>query len=177
MPSFSASLKLPHWLAGPLYNAIGRLEFTLDPRISFKRVKRYPFTWRSDGQYLFLAVMALTNLYFCESPGLFGKILIVLLYTLGITIPLTSQFVLPATPIFSWLLLFWSGRYTIAAFKPHIWVSVLPTLESVLYGANISDILTRYTNAFFDILAWIPYGVIHFAFPFITAALIWIFGP
>lgn len=177
MPSFSASIKLPHWLAGPLFNAIGRLEFTIDPRLSLKRIRRYPFTWRSDGQYLVLAIMALVNLYFCKSPGIFGKLFILSSYTLGILIPLTSQFVLPATPIFSWLLLFWSGRYTIAAMKPHIWVSVLPTLESVLYGANISDILTRYTNSFLDIVAWVPYGIIHFAFPFVTAALIWIFGP
>jgi hypothetical protein len=34
-------------------------------------------------------------------------------------------------------------------------------LESILYGANISDLLTRATNPFLDVLAWLPYGVIH----------------
>ncbi|EEB89410.1 hypothetical protein MPER_12493, partial [Moniliophthora perniciosa FA553] len=35
---------------------------------------------------------------------------------------------------------------------------LLPTLEFVPYGANISDILTRYTHPILDILAWLPYG-------------------
>jgi hypothetical protein len=34
-----------------------------------------------------------------------------------------------------------------------------------LYGANISDLLTRATNPFLDVLAWLPYGVIHFVAP------------
>ena len=52
-----------------------------------------------------------------------------------------------------------------------------PTLETVLYGANISDILTRFTHPVLDIIAWIPYGVIHFSGPFILAAFLWLFAP
>lgn len=176
MPSF-ANVHLPQWLAGPLQNSVNRLEFTLNPSISLKRLKHYTFTWRHDAQYLFLACLALANLATAQSPPLLGKIFIVAAYTTGLLIPLTSQFVLPATPIFSWLLNYWASRWTVALLKPHIWVSVLPTLESVLYGANISDILTRYTSSTLDILAWIPYGVLHFSLPFVCAALIWIFGP
>jgi len=48
-------------------------------------------------------------------------------------------------------------------------------LEYVLYGANISDILTRFTHPILDIIAWFPYGVGHFVFPFVVAAFLWLF--
>lgn len=105
------------------------------------------------------------------------KFFIISAYTLALLTPLTCQFFLPATPIFSWLLLFYSSQFIPKSFRPHIWVSVLPTLESVLYGANISDILTRYTNPFLDVLAWLPYGIAHFAAPFLVAISLFIFAP
>lgn len=108
---------------------------------------------------------------------LFFKIFLVFAYSMGLMIPFLSQFVLPATPIFAWLILFYSSQFIPRDYRPHIWVSVLPTLESVLYGANISDILTRYTSSFLDVMAWIPYGVVHFAGPFIVAALLFVFAP
>lgn len=109
-------------------------------------------------------------------PFLF-KVFLVTVYTLGLLIPFTGQFVLPATPIFTWLVLFYSSQFIPRDYRPHIWVSVLPTLESVLYGANISDILTRFTNPVLDIVAWIPYGVLHFAIPFVVAAFLFVFSP
>jgi len=108
---------------------------------------------------------------------LFFKIFLVVVYTAALLIPFTSQFFLPATPIFSWLLFFYSSQFIPKSYRPHIWVSVLPTLESVLYGANISDLLTRWTNPFLDIMAWVPYGVVHFVAPFVVAALLFIFSP
>jgi len=110
------------------------------------------------------------------APLLF-KVFLVAVYTLALLIPFTSQFFLPATPIFSWLLLFYSSQFIPKSYRPHIWVSVLPTLESVLYGANISDLLTRWTTPFLDIMAWLPYGVAHFVIPFVVAALLFIFSP
>jgi len=105
------------------------------------------------------------------------KLFLVAAYTLALLIPFTSQFFLPATPIFSWLLLFYSSQFIPKSWRPHIWVSVLPTLESVLYGANISDLLTRWTNPVLDVLAWLPYGVIHFVAPFVVAACLFVFSP
>lgn len=105
------------------------------------------------------------------------KLFLVAAYTAALLIPFTSQFFLPATPIFSWLLLFYSSQFIPKSWRPHIWVSVLPTLESVLYGANISDLLTRWTNPVLDVLAWLPYGVIHFVAPFVVAACLWVFSP
>lgn len=120
--------------------------------------------------------LAVFSLAVMAHPLLF-KIFLVSVYTLGLLIPFTGQFVLPATPIFSWLLLFYSAQFIPSTYRPHIWVSVLPTLESVLYGANISDILTRFTNPVLDIVAWLPYGVMHFAIPFFVAAFLFVFSP
>ena len=132
--------------------------------------KAYQLTSISGPQ---LAAFSLTVM----AQPLFFKLFLVVAYTLALLVPFTSQFFLPATPIFSWLLLFYSSQFIPKAYRPHIWVSVLPTLESVLYGANISDILTRYTNPFLDIMAWIPYGIVHFAGPFVVAACLFIFSP
>ncbi len=163
---------------GPyVYQAVNRLTFSLQPSLTIQRLRRHQFSWRKEGHYIFCLILSIINLAYISSPPPVIKIIIVCLYTTALLVPLTSQFFLPATPIFTWLLLFWSAKYFALALRPHIWVSVLPTLESVLYGANISDILTRYTNPALDILAWLPYGIVHFAAPFIVAILLFIFGP
>ncbi|KAG1817579.1 uncharacterized protein BJ212DRAFT_1269940 [Suillus subaureus] len=41
---------------------------------------------------------------------------------------------------------------------------LLPMLKSVLYSANISDILMRFTHPVLDIITWLPYQVIHYTF-------------
>lgn len=125
--------------------------------------------------WVFLQI-ALFSLSVMAQPLAF-KVFLVAVYTLALLIPFTSQFFLPASPIFSWLILFYSSQFIPKSYRPHIWVSVLPTLESVLYGANISDLLTRWTNPFLDIMAWLPYGLAHFAIPFVVAALLFIFSP
>lgn len=45
------------------------------------------------------------------------------------------------------------------------------------YPQNISDILTRYTHPALDIIAWLPYGLLHFVIPFVIAAVAFVFGP
>jgi membrane-associated phospholipid phosphatase len=44
-----------------------------------------------------------------------------------------------------------------------------------LYGANISDILTRFTHPILDVIGWLSYGVIHYVGPFVVAAFFWLF--
>lgn len=60
-------------------------------------------------------------------------------------------------------------------YRPHIWVKVLPALENVLYGANLSNILSAHTNPVLDLLAWFPYGLGHFGGPAVVslATFIW----
>jgi hypothetical protein len=155
--------------------SVSRLELSLSPSLSIKRLRHHHFTLRHEGHYILLFVLACINLSYVPSTAL--CIFLPSVYTLALLLPFTSQFVLPATPIFSWLLLYFSSRYIPTHVRPHIWVTVLPTLESVLYGANISDILTRYTHPFLDIIAWIPYGVLHFSLPFVVAAFLFVFAP
>jgi len=61
-------------------------------------------------------------------------------------------------------------------YRPHIWVRVLPALENVLYGVNLSNILSEHTHAVLDLLAWVPYGLGHFALPAITSAALFVFA-
>ena len=110
-------------------------------------------------------------------PGFPLKLGIPILYTIALLVPFTSQFFVPATPVFSWLITYYSSQFTPVAWRPAISVALLPALESVLYGANISDILTRFTHPVLDVIGWLSYGVIHFIGPFIVAALFWLFRP
>jgi membrane-associated phospholipid phosphatase len=50
-------------------------------------------------------------------------------------------------------------------------------LENVFYGANLSNILSAHTHWILDLLAWLPYGILHFGGPFVWAALMFLFGP
>ncbi|ORY84686.1 hypothetical protein BCR35DRAFT_303010 [Leucosporidium creatinivorum] len=169
-------IQLPAAIQTPLINAVGRLEINFDPSVGVRRIKRHGWSWKRDAQYAFMGALAVFSLTVMAQPFLF-KVFLVTVYTLGLLIPFTGQFVLPATPIFCWLILFYSAQFIPRDYRPHIWVSVLPTLETVLYGANISDILTRFTNPVLDIVAWLPYGVMHFVIPFVVAALLFVFAP
>jgi len=64
-----------------------------------------------------------------------------------------------------------------AEYRPHIWVKVLPALENIFYGANLSNILSAHQNTFLDLLAWIPYGLLHFAGPVIWSIVMFFFAP
>ncbi|KAI0791414.1 PAP2-domain-containing protein [Abortiporus biennis] len=155
--------------------AVARLDKSLSPHDTFQRIKQHTFTL-SDSIYLFHILLAAFWLIILEAP-FWLKFLIPTAFTTALIIPFTSQFFLPAIPVFSWLLTYFSSRFIPKDYRPGISVVLLPTLESVLYGANISDILTRWTHPLLDILAWFPYGVIHFVFPFVVAAFLWLFRP
>lgn len=152
--------------------AVGRMDKSLSPKDTFFKLQRHQ--WRlSDAVYIFHVLLASFWLFLL--PSLVLKLLIPALYTTALLVPFTSQFFLPAMPVLSWVLTFFSSRYIPIEWRPNISVVVLPTLETVLFGANISDILTRSTYFFLDIIAWIPYGVGHFSIPFVIAAFLWLF--
>ncbi|THU92116.1 PAP2-domain-containing protein [Dendrothele bispora CBS 962.96] len=156
--------------------AVNRLDKSLSPSITLAKVQSHHFTFSEIVVYGFQLVLASLWLYLLPLPILF-KLLLPILYTSALLVPFTSQFFLPATPIFSYLLAFFSCRFIPSPYRPTPSVSLLPTLESVLYGANISDILTRFTHPILDILAWFPYGVGHYIVPFVVAAFLWLFRP
>lgn len=163
-------------LISALFNAISNLETSLSPSLTLLRLRAHSFTL-SDSIYVLHIIQATFWLVIMQEPAFPIKLFIPILYGIALLIPLTSQFFLPAIPIFAWVLTFYTSRFIPAVYRPTISVSLLPTLESVLYGANISDILTRFTHPVLDIIAWLPYGVIHFVGPFVVAAALWLFSP
>ena len=58
-----------------------------------------------------------------------------------------------------------------------IWVRVLPALETILYGANLSNILSAHKTTFLSVMAWLPYGIIHFGAPAVCTGILFVFGP
>lgn len=97
--------------------------------------------------------------------------------TFIVTSPILSQFFFYATPVLAWVFFFFSQPNVPLSMKPPISVKFLPAIETIFYGDNLSDILAAYHNTFLDLLAWFPYGIVHFALPFVVAALVWLFGP
>ncbi|KAG6373540.1 PAP2-domain-containing protein [Boletus reticuloceps] len=156
--------------------AVGRLDKSFSPADTIARLQAHEFA-KSDAIYIFHIILAIFWLTIMEVPSFPSKLLIPLLYTIALLVPFTSQFFLPATPIFAWLLAFYTNRFIPADLRPAVHVVLLPTLESVLYGANISDILTRFTHPVLDIIAWLPYGVIHYTYPLVLSLFIWLFRP
>ena len=69
------------------------------------------------------------------------------------------------------------SRFVPKDWRPPIWVRVLPALENIFYGANLSNILSAHKNSFLDVLAWLPYGIIHFGAPAVCSMFMFIFGP
>lgn len=69
-----------------------------------------------------------------------------------------------------------SNRFIPAEYRPHIWVRVLPALENVMYGANLSNLLSAHVHPVLDVLAWLPYGIVHFTAPFFCSLAIFIFA-
>lgn len=163
-------------LVATFLNAVSDLETSLSPSLTLSRLRAHTFIL-SDMVYVLHIIQATFWLVIMQQPPFPIKLFIPILYGLALLIPLTSQFFLPATPVFSWVLTYYTSRFIPSAYRPTISVSLLPTLESVLYGANISDILTRFTHPVLDIIAWLPYGVIHFVGPLVVAAALWLFAP
>ncbi|KAI0461152.1 hypothetical protein LJB42_001167 [Komagataella kurtzmanii] len=126
--------------------------------------------------YAFLLSVMMISMIVSPVHILFKLVVIIGLATIFI-VPLTSQFFWSALPILTWVGLFFNMPFIPVWIKPAITVQSLPALETILYGDNLSDILAASPNAFLDLLAWLPYGIIHFAFPFILAALLFVFGP
>ncbi|KAI9886634.1 MAG: hypothetical protein M1823_001548 [Watsoniomyces obsoletus] len=157
-------------------SSITALQTSLSPAETIRALRRHRWSFY-DGQYLALAVVAIFSLCIIESPGPLMKTVIATGLLMSLTIPLTRQFFLPFLPIASWLVLFYSCRFVAGDYRPPIWVRVLPALENIVYGANLSNILSAHQHVILDVLAWIPYGLMHFGAPFVVSAIIFVFAP
>lgn len=126
--------------------------------------------------YCILVIILLFCFVIIESPGGFTKLLLAGLIVLGCFLPTTSKIAVPALPVITWLILFYSCRYIPREWRPRIYVRILPAMETVLYGGNLSEILSEKQHWALDVLAWLPYGIIHFSSPFVIAFLSFWFG-
>ncbi|KAK3689884.1 hypothetical protein B0T22DRAFT_181470 [Podospora appendiculata] len=132
--------------------------------------------WRIyDLQHLVVFALIMFSLFIIP-PAPFIKAGVLVVVALLLLMPITQQFFLPSLPIWTYLFYFFSSRFIEPQYRPHIWVKVLPALENVLYGANLSNILSARTHPVLDILAWLPYGLCHFALPLVCSIVLFFFA-
>ncbi|KAI8343117.1 hypothetical protein BC941DRAFT_388030 [Chlamydoabsidia padenii] len=129
-------------------------------------------------QYVFLGILLVGDYSVIQRPGWIIKTILGIALILSLFIPYIRRFTKPALPVFGWVITFYACQFIPNECRPnHIFVNILPTLERVLYGASLSEIISKHTHPILDILAWLPYGVIHFTFPFILVFILFLVGP
>ncbi|KIX06791.1 uncharacterized protein Z518_04767 [Rhinocladiella mackenziei CBS 650.93] len=157
-------------------SSITALQTSFSPVDTLRSLQSHRWTLY-DGQWLFLAVVGIFSLSIIESPGPMVKTAVATLLLASLIFPITRQFFRPFMPIAAYLIFFYACRFIPAEWRPPIWVKVLPALENILYGANLSNILSAHKNTVLDLLAWFPYGLGHFGAPFVCSAVMFIYGP
>jgi inositol phosphorylceramide synthase catalytic subunit len=140
-----------------------------------------------------MAVIAIFCLSIMTFPSPLFRTFVASLLLTALIIPVTHQFFLPFLPVACWLVLFYSckwvagfcfvcasadlSRFIPSAVRPEPWVRVLPALENIFYGANLSNILAAHKHVILDVLAWFPYGIAHFSAPVAVAIVLFLFAP
>ncbi|KAL2223255.1 hypothetical protein M432DRAFT_44125 [Thermoascus aurantiacus ATCC 26904] len=157
-------------------SSISALQTSFSPLDTLRSLQAHRWTLY-DFQYLLLMIVGIFSLSVIEVPGPLVKTAVSTLLLISLLLPITRQFFLPFLPIAAWLTFFYSCQFIPSDWRPAIWVRVLPALENILYGANISNILSAHQNVVLDILAWIPYGICHYGAPFVVSIILFVFGP
>ncbi|KAF2101479.1 aureobasidin resistance protein Aur1 [Rhizodiscina lignyota] len=157
-------------------STITALQTSFSPADTLRSLRKHRWSYY-DAQYLFLAILGIFCLSIIESPGPLVKMLVATGIILSLVIPVTRQFFLPFLPIAGWLIFFFSCKFIPGEYRPPIWVKVLPTLENILYGANLSNIISAHKHVVLDVLAWLPYGITHFGAPAVCSLVMFIWGP
>ncbi|CDK26342.1 unnamed protein product [Kuraishia capsulata CBS 1993] len=153
--------------------ALGSFLTSKDPR---PVINGYKLSKLEIAHYSFIASVFFFVLCVLDISIFFKLAAVAVLGTL-VAMPITGQFFLHGLPVLAWVALFFSSGKIPHSWKPPISVKVLPSMETILYGDNLSDLLAATTNRVLDLFAWFPYGIIHFSGPFIVAGLTFIFGP
>ncbi|KAJ5736196.1 uncharacterized protein N7483_001321 [Penicillium malachiteum] len=157
-------------------SSIANLQTSFSPADTLRSLQSHRWTMY-DFQYLLLLIIGIFSLTVMQSPGPLAKTAISTLLLFSLLMPITRQFFLPFLPIAGWLIFFYACQFVPSDWRPAIWVRVLPAMENILYGANISNILSAHQNVVLDILAWIPYGLCHYGAPFVVSLILFFFGP
>lgn len=162
-------------------------EYKFSKRMSNKLIELRTDCKPSLWQFRHLSALGKANVVLCASTFMF--VLYILPISLAVKcilasalaavtmVPVLSQFFFYAMPVLAWVFFFFSASKIPQTWRPPISVKILPALENILYGDNLSNILAASHNTALDLLAWLPYGIIHFAGPFVVAALVWLFAP
>ena len=87
-----------------------------------------------------------------QVPSFPIKLLIPILHIGLFLVPFTSQFFLPALPVTTYLISFYSSQFIPNNRRPGIYVSLLPTFESVRSPHSVH-------HPILDAISWIPYGI------------------
>lgn len=157
-------------------NTLADLNFDTDIKSSLEKLRNHRWTVAEAFHYGFLCLIILF-VYVIFPASFLVKTPILAAFVLCFMVPLTSQFFLYALPIFTWLALFFSSSKIPVSWKPAISVKFLPAMETILYGDNLLNVLAETNNSVLDVLAWLPYGLIHFSSPFVVALFIFLFAP
>ena len=152
------------------------LNFETNVRATLTQLKNHKWTIRDIFHYSFLLTV-ITFVFIIFPAPILPKIIVFTFFVSLFLVPLTSQFFVHGLPVLAWLAFFFTCGKIPVSWKPAISVKFLPAMETVLYGDNLSNVLATITNSALDILAWLPYGILHFVTPFIVAALVFLFGP
>lgn len=89
----------------PASSSITSLKSSFSPLDTLKSLQGHHWTIY-DGQYLLLIALGLFSLCVIESPGPLGKTVVSLALLTSLIVPITSQVMLPALPIITYLV-FW----------------------------------------------------------------------
>lgn len=155
---------------------VTELETSWDPRKSIRKLKNFQPTIGDFFHFTFLFSIWFYAYYANPLSFLVKTLIFSGLITLFV-IPITSQFFFNALPILTWLILYFTSSHIPNVHRPPITVEVLPAIETILYGDNLSEIIAAWQNTLLDVLAWLPYGIFHFGAPFVVALILFIFGP
>ena len=91
----------------PAASSISSLNTSFSPLDTLKSLQAHQWTVY-DGQYLLLICMGIFSLCVIESPGPLGKTLVSLLLLMSLILPVTSQVMLPALPMATYLIFFYA---------------------------------------------------------------------
>ncbi|KAL9131919.1 MAG: hypothetical protein Q9217_000279 [Psora testacea] len=156
-------------------SSITSLETSYSPAHTLEALRQHRWSFY-DGQYLVLIILGIFSLCIIPSPGPIAKTALSTLIITALILPLTRQFLLPSLAIWMWLIFFYACGFIPSSWRPPIWVRVLPALENIFYGANLSNILSAHTSTFLSVMAWLPYGIIHFGAPAVCSLIMFIFA-
>jgi membrane-associated phospholipid phosphatase len=161
-------------LSHPEVDSLTALKTSFNPldTVRFLRHRR----WRVlDAQYFALVGLVIFSLSVAPSAPLI-KMAAFLAGALLMLVPATGQFFFPGLPIWSYLIYFFCSKYIPVAWRPPVSVKILPSLENIIFGTSISHFLSEHTHPVLDILAWLPYGIGHFAMPAVVSLVFFLFS-